>query len=760
MPNRNNIGLAALEMDCKLNTVKVLAYRLILDNQPPDQEQIQLTRRGANQLSFVNGSVPITDLGVWKVVSLSRLNTPDSEWKGLRCQATDERQIVLRSDQNAEREAIRRLLNQALMQGARNLARAKGRLSADWGSGNRVELADQEPSERVKMRSAYLEALKTVTLIPEILPDGTALVSFNVRHRLLALPHITMDWVLRKKPEWLDGIRRVRHRYELPGKGRLSAEWVGVAAGETPMSTFQTAQGEFSYFDYHARNGNIPPGEEDLARKTQVVRIRYSKNKEPVLHLASLLQPMFDFETLQDIDSDLLQKLAGQLKWPVGDRLKTAHDLIRDIRIPYWNARLRRIGRIESHTLSLKPTVRLQFAHGKYANNEKEVVRLGAYRGMTRKRIVPMVAGDTSEAESAKRHFLNVKAICERWSGGESPAWPKSLGNKLAALPKSLIVKDAAELDARLCRAEREGRKVFSDTMFLIGLGEGADKRALRDVAFRHGIATQFMRLDYSPKRYTDYYYNNLAAGLFSKAGGIICAVDDMPGDTELFVGLDLGGTGQRVPGMAFLFTRKGVQLGWQLADTQRGERVSDDVLKVLLERSFSAFKQHEGRNPLRIALHRDGRFFESLNVLRDFEQKHGVGVNVLEVIKSGSPPLFRRLADAKGNVSYSNPEVGDAFLLTGLDEMIVSTYSGGELGTWGKSATVRPLRLRKRHGETDLLTLAQQVILLSRIHGASLYRHPRLPVTTHHADRFAALRQECNLDDLSKMDRWCPVYL
>ena len=84
-----------------------------------------------------------------------------------------------------------------------------------------------------------------------------------------------------------------------------------------------------------------------------------------------------------------------------------------------------------------------------------------------------------------------------------------------------------------------------------------------------------------------------------------------------------------------------------------------------------------------------------------------------------------------------------------------------GELGSsWGKSVTVRPLRLRKRHGETEFMTLARQVILLSRIHGASLYRHPRLPVTIHHADRFATLRQECNLDELSKMDQLCPVYL
>jgi len=744
----SEIGITALQLGRKLEAVEVFAYRLVFDN-PPDQEPIRLIRRGAMQLGFANRYVPITNLDAWNVVSLTRLDTLISDWKGVRCRATDERAIVLHSDHDAEREAIQRLLNLALMRGAKALARdSGGRLEAGYGAGNRVELTDRQPSERLRIRSAYLDAFKTVALMPEILPDGTAWVEFHVRHRILPMPEITLDWVLRHRREWLEqnGIRRVRHRYELPGKGHLTAEWVGVANRKTPMSRFHTPEGEFSYFDYHLKRGHIPKGEEELARTTAVVTLRYGKNKDTVHHLASLLQPLFDFETLQNIDSPLLERISRRLRWPVHDRLKVAAEMIRGLHIPYWNATLNRIKKTEKYTRSLKPNVRLKFADGEHATDEKAVLRLGAYRGMTRKRVVPLiVTEDASEVEYARRHFSEVKRICDRWSGGESPAWTPAP-----------VVRNSAELEARL------SGKDFSDTILIIGLGKGADKHRLRDVAFRHGMATQFMRLDHPRSVYRPSYYNNLAAGLFSKAGGIICALDDMPGDTELFVGLDLGGTGQRIPGIAFLFTREGFQLGWQLAEAQRGERISDDVLRELLERSLNAFKNaHKGRKPARIALHRDGRFFESMTVIHDFEQKYGVGVDVLEVIKSGTPPLFRRSVDPKGGTRYRNPEVGDAFLLQGLDEMIVSTYSGDELGSsWGKSVTVRPLRLRKRYGATDLLILAQQVILLSRIHGASLYRHPRLPVTIHHADRFATLRQECNLDDLSKMDRLCPVYL
>jgi hypothetical protein len=121
MRSHNDIGLAALELDCKVDAVQAFAYRLIFDN-PPDQEPIPLTRRGAGQLRSANGYAPITDLGTWNVVSLSRLGVPTSEWGGVRCTVTEERPIVLRSDDEKQREAIKRLLNQVLMQAAKDLA--------------------------------------------------------------------------------------------------------------------------------------------------------------------------------------------------------------------------------------------------------------------------------------------------------------------------------------------------------------------------------------------------------------------------------------------------------------------------------------------------------------------------------------------------------------------------------------------------------------------------------------------------------------
>lgn len=741
------LSLAALELDRKLDVVLVFCYRVTFDGDHEDIDPTQLTRRAARMLSGANGWCPVTDDGPWRVLSLRPLQVLRHEWSGTCCTASDDTPGELRSENPAGRGAIQRLLNQCLYQGARKLAHASdGRLEAEQGAANLVRLTACQPSERVRAGGDYLDAFQSVTLIPDVLPDGTALVGFDVRHRLLAHPHVTLDWVIRNRREWIEGIRRVRHRYLFNGQYG-TAELIGMVADRTALSTFPTPKGEVSLLDYHKSKGNFAEIEREEVADSHVVQVRYGRDTraKPVEHLAALLQPMFDFETLSQIDSRLLERIARSLKWPVGDRLKAANRLVKGLQVSELEACLQPVENVQRYVRALKPEFRLRFGGGALADSEKAVLRYGAYQGMTRKQVVPLVVGGTvAEREAAARHFREVERVCRQWHS-HLPEWK-------TAPPAN----DAEALNQRL------GQRKPENTLLLIGLGRGADKKKIRDVAYRYGLATQFMRLDHPPRTYQASYYSNLAAGVFSKGGGVLCAIDDMPGDTDLFIGLDLGGVSQRAPGLAFLFSREGAQLGWQLADAQRGERVEDRVLRDLLERSLQAYRQaHCGALPRRVALHRDGRLFESLEVICDFERDHSVRVDVLEVVKSGCPPLYRRTVIEENRKEFRNPEVGDAFELPGLDELIIATYSGEELGSsWGDKVTVRPLRLRKRYGETDLHTLARQVVLLSRIHGASLYRHPRLPVTTHHADRFATLRQECNLDDLSKMDRLCPVYL
>src|SRR5690606_16955602 len=114
----------------------------------------------------------------------------------------------------------------------------------------------------------------------------------------------------------------------------------------------------------------------------------------------------------------------------------------------------------------------------------------------------PLVVGGTAaERDAAARHFGEVARICRKWHS-DLPEWK-------AAPPAD----DAEALNQRL------GQRKPESTLLLIGLGRGADKRKIRNVAYRYGLATQFMRLDHPPRTYQSTYYNNLAAGLFSKGG-------------------------------------------------------------------------------------------------------------------------------------------------------------------------------------------------------------------------------------------------
>lgn len=758
----NGIGISALQLERNLQHLDVYRYRLTIPTASEDDDPVALTRRAVNNLSYAN-RVAMTSLGDYVALSLQPINQMHHSWQGIECSAKELDTITLDASLPHHREAIQKLVNECLMQGARELSRfSKQGIEAKWSIGHYVQIIDKTPSSRVPIRADYLNAYQTVTLTPSVLPNGDVLVGVSIRHSLVPPENINMDWIIQHRPEWVRHIDKVRHRYSNAGKPPAVADLLGVADNLTTDHMIPLPQGDISLFDYHVKQGNVSPQDNEAVKGSAVLRVTYGgviyggkpKGKE-LQHIAALLQPMFSFDLLSKVDSYLLNSIARILKWPIKDRLETSWTMIKGLKLGELQSRLKVPGSASLEMVNIKPPIRLAFGNGRYGATESQVDRNRAYAPMKIKTVVPIIMSSNEVlASTGVKHTQQVKQKCLSWVDGSVA------GQTRWVRPISLSGPD--ELNARLSKNPPQ------DAMLLIAIGQGEEKSKIRDVAFRYGLPAQFMRLDHPQRTYSSHYYGNLSAGVFSKGGGILSAIQDMPGEADLFIGLDLGGIRQRAPGTAFLFTRDGSQLGWQLTDVQPGERVEDRVLMELLERSLESYVQASGGTlPRGIVLHRDGKLYESLEVIKDFEAKAMVKVDALEVLKSGAPQLYRRednpyyVKDGdQPRRFYRNPEVGDAVILKGLDEMILSTYSGKELGKMDGQATVRPLRLRKRYGDTPLEVLAQQVILLSRIHGASLYRHPRLPVTTHHADRFATLRQECNVDDLSKMSRFCPVYL
>lgn len=746
---QEQIGLSAMGLDRQLKQVSVYRYRVTIESDVDKKEtSVQLSRKAARFAATHNSWQPVTDVGHFLVAALQPLDKQNIDAYGFKCTLEWEGEAVLDAAIENERAAIERLLNQDLYRAAFKLAQTKNAQSARPLKATRhvsgwVEIEETQSSERISVKSTYLDLFKTLRLIPELLPSGQVILGLSVRHKICARDGITLDWVFNKRPEWLADIKRVRHRYADQGKAPAVADLRGVAGDKTADSPVPGTS--HSLYGYHELKGRIPAGQEESIRTSRVVRVSYGRG-DTFDHLAALLEPLFDFETLQKIDSPLLNGMARDLKWSIMDRLKVSGEMVKGLVLPGFAAKVIPVEPLGQAVDNICPHFSLRFHNGRTGDKEKAVLQLKAFQGMTRTQVVCLAVGTQASPEALSRHFSKLYESCQQLSAASLPPW------RGMRAPKPL--KNAMELDMRLSNTSPE------NTLLVIAIDKSVNKADIRDVAFRYKLACQFMLTDHNPKTYQSSYYNNLAAGVFSKGGGLICGLGEMPGEVDLFIGLDLGGVSQRAPGSAFLFTRNGAQLGWQLADLQSGERLEDEALKSLLHKSIQEYGRHNnGEPPRRITIHRDGRFFESLDVISEIERQYDVRISVLEVIKSGAPILFRKYLQA-GQKRYRNPEVGDVYRYLGLDELILATYSGQELGAWGDKVSVRPLRLRKRYGEETLDTLAQQVLLLSRIHGASLYRHPRLPVTTHHADRFATLRQSCSLEALSHMDRTCPVYL
>jgi hypothetical protein len=682
-----NLGLGALQLEAGLDKYRVFHYQIIFKKFDETVSGEQLARQVAYQLSKNNDFMLLTNLGSDRVICLQQLSQHDIELDYLHVNLKELDPLDLDCGDEQHRQAIQRLINQDINQGAWKLKQANmGKLDYKKAIGGNTEIFEPFHSIRIQARSAYLEAFCSVQLSPEVLADGTVLIGLHLKHNLVAKPDISLQWVIDREPDWLTAINKVRHRYYEPGKAPAVAEFIEVVPDLNGSSVLPHLGKSLA--TYHREKGLLTADELAEAAVSTLIKVKYGQKVAD--HIASLVEPMFDFDTLSKIDSPLLNKLAKDLKWSLNDRIRTGANLVKGLHLPNFNVGLMQVDFGKLNRIQLPHKLALRFANGRKSGREQDVLIHKAFAGMTRNSVIPLIIGKQNDKPHNHRLLQMAYGALKQFANSDLPPLTKS--------PEA--VESAAELDKRL------HGKCPENAILLIGLTEGADKSAIRDTAFSYKLATQFMRLDHKPGIYTSHYFNNVAAGLFSKGGGQLCAIDDMPGDTDLFIGLDMGGVKVRAPGFAFLFLRSGAQLGWQLADKQQGEKMEDQALLSLLDKSLNTYMKNSGGVlPRRITLHRDGKFYESLAVIRQFEDKNGVKVDVLEVLKSGAPVLYRRRELENGKKAFLNPQVGDAIFLS-EQEIILSTYSGQELGNvWGDKVSVRPLRLRKRYGDSSLST-------------------------------------------------------
>jgi len=234
-------------------------------------------------------------------------------------------------------------------------------------------------------------------------------------------------------------------------------------------------------------------------------------------------------------------------------------------------------------------------------------------------------------------------------------------------------------------------------------------------------------------------YLGNIAAGVVAKAGGIPWRVHEVPGGTDVFIGLDVTydpGTGQHLGASANIVLADGTILASESVSLQQGETFEvDDVIRIL-KNLIRVYVKEEGSPPNHVVIHRDGQYYldrddlvERLEDASDFIPKF----DLVEIRKSGNP----RIGEYTGD-SFEVAEKGVGFVSKNGEHAYLATTGKPELKPGNSLGTPRPIRVVKRHGSTDLETLTKQVYWLSEAHVASISRSTRLPITTYYADQCA----------------------
>lgn len=255
---------------------------------------------------------------------------------------------------------------------------------------------------------------------------------------------------------------------------------------------------------------------------------------------------------------------------------------------------------------------------------------------------------------------------------------------------------------------------------------------------------------------WNEFIGRNIILGINAKLGHLSWSLKDMPGTAQAFIGLDFARKNLDTVAAAFLIDRTGRTIGWSTAKFPVYREKLDRVQFMNWLRKFVILYYDNFKCKLQhLVIHRDGDVRDSEKPAIDDLLEHVAGieqVDVVEVIKSGTCRAVKYNPENAEN-PYSNPESGYAWEYDRHEAVILTT--GDRETKVSPNSAPRPLRIRKRMGDTDLLTLAEQVYWLSLMQVGTT-QTVRLPITTYYADRAAsrALKDLLPSDDPSGIQR------
>ena len=225
------------------------------------------------------------------------------------------------------------------------------------------------------------------------------------------------------------------------------------------------------------------------------------------------------------------------------------------------------------------------------------------------------------------------------------------------------------------------------------------------------------------------YIIENVVLGILAKTGNIPYILAEPITYADLVVGLDVARQKKRKrpgtmnsAGMARIYFASGQLMRYNIREAMlEGEIIPSRILQDIFPKKEFAEKK--------ILIHRDGFLPESeKKALMEWGDQIGATFYFVEVIKSGTPRLY-----ASQNKEIVKAPKGSILKLSEIEALLVSSEFSARF-----KATPQPIRVRT-HPPFSLEHALHSVLSLTLLHYGSL-RPPRLPVTTHYADKISSM--------------------
>ena len=533
------------------------------------------------------------------------------------------------------------------------------------------------------------------------------------------------------------------------GKRCESVAWAQVSVGQ-PLDELH---GE-SLLDYHHRRGHL--GEADrtaIDPRDRAVLVRYSPKSPPIHHLPHLLKRLYDRQDLRASQFDRFilpidQKahLASQsVNWLnrqgfcVGDRLEFDTTLRQAPERVVFNSGQRRQN-LDFGVLPGQHNRRLCVSEVWHGWSKRHLLERPD-------RIRTQVIYPAEWAIEMRNYIDGLRKIFSEFGIALDHAGDPRPYNPLNRASLHTTYQNLPDCDLVFAFVPTR-----DDPGFDIDINP---YNTLKQHLFDQQIPSQMVTYNTARKAarqnaLADGFAQNVVLSIIAKLGYLPWQIHDMPGTAEAFIGLDLGRVGDRgTVAAACIVNARGKLIGWASRCLGGGETIGAVELRSMLsdlivayyqscpvERSVERSVDPSGVPPLRhLVIHRDGTFKnQELATIRAIEQElRADGLDRLDLVEIVKDTVIR--AATWNGQRYINPDRGSGWRHTTNEAIVLTT--GHQQAKVAANAAPQPLLIRRRSGDTDLMTLAEQVYWLSEMQVGSS-QVVRLPVTTYFPDRIA----------------------